>query len=58
MEHVNVNDNCIFVKGEDVAELASTICDLISNYEKYRSKALVASKSFLYSEISRKAIDL
>lgn len=58
MEHVNVNDNCIFVKGENACELASAIHTLISKYESFSSNAKVASKSFLYSEIAKKAIGL
>ena len=56
MEHVDVNDNCIFVSGDDVNELSSSISKMINNYKYYNSKALVASKQFLYSEISKKAI--
>ena len=58
MEHVNVNDNCIFVKGEDVDELTNAIRLIISNYKKYQIAAEVASQQFLYSNISKKAIGL
>lgn len=56
MEHVYVNDNCIFVKGEDADELAGAINALISGYDCFASKAKEASNSFLYSNISRRAI--
>lgn len=56
MEHVDVNDNCIFVSGDDVNELSSSISKMINNYKYYNSKALVASKQFLYSEISKKQL--
>ena len=58
MEHVNVNGNCEFVKGEDVEELANVIKRIISpvGYSAMLVKAKDAAKQFLYSEISKKAI--
>ena len=58
MEHVNVNENCVFVKGEDVEELKSSILQMLDDkqYHKIKSLAEEASKSFLYSEIAKKAI--
>lgn len=58
MEHVNVNDNCEFVKGEDVEDLYSVIKKVIepSYFAAIKEKAAVASKQFLYSEISLNAI--
>ena len=56
MEHVNVNGNCIFVKGEDVDELSQAIGSIIDNYDAFLQKAKEASNSFLYSNISRQAI--
>ena len=58
MEHVNVNDNCEFVKGEDVEELYSIIKKFIepTYFASIKEKAVAASKQFLYSEISLKAI--
>lgn len=58
MEHVNVNNNCIFVKGEDAEEIAAAIKTLLSNYNLYSERAKEASKHFLYSRISKKAIEL
>lgn len=60
MEHVNVNGNCCFVKGDDVDELKSAISLMLlpENFRQYKSKAIEASKCFLYSEISKKAIQL
>lgn len=59
MEHVNVNGNCLFVKGEDPVELKDCIEELLNEgrREYYDQKAQEASKSFLYSEISKKAIE-
>lgn len=56
MEHVSVNGNCIFVKGEDKNELAGAINALIFGYATFASKAKEASNGFLYSNISRRAI--
>ena len=58
MEHVNVNGNCIFVKGDDVNELSNALCkmQIEASYNEYLDKASVAAKSFLYSEIAKKAI--
>lgn len=58
MEHVNINGNCLFVKGEDVHELANVIEYLLNKEElkKINKLAQEASKQFLYSEISKRAI--
>ena len=58
MEHVNVNGNCIFVKGDDVNELSNALCkmQIEASYNEYLDKASVAAKSFLYSEIAKKTI--
>ena len=58
MEHVNVNGNCCFVKGDDVEELKIAISSMLNteNFMQYKTKSIEASKSFLYSEISKKAI--
>lgn len=58
MEHVNINGNCKFVKGDDAEELKSVIESLLftENYLKMQELASEASHSFLYSEISKKAI--
>lgn len=60
MTHVNVNDNCIFVKGEDVDELRSVIEKMFDKdyYLSQKSKAEIAAISFLYSDIAKKAIEL
>lgn len=58
MEHVNVNGNCEFVKGEDVNELAEVI-ERFTNRDYFKSKSMKAteaSRRFLYSEISHRAI--
>lgn len=58
MEHVNVNGNCSFVKGEDVIELKEEISAMLDMgiFQQYKTKAIEASRNFLYSEISKKAI--
>lgn len=59
MEQVNVNGNCVFVKGEEVEELVCVIRELTEKgkrYEHLRSMAATATKSLLYSEIAKKAI--
>ena len=60
MTHMNVNDNCIFVKGEDVDELQSVIEKVLDKdyFLLQKGKAEIAATSFLYSDISRKAIEL
>lgn len=60
MTHMSVNDNCIFVKGEDVDELQQVLEKMLSKdfYGQQISKAEVAATSFLYSDIAKKAIEL
>ncbi len=60
MEHVNVNGNCVFVKGEDVEELVVVLNELVNKgdiYNDLKRLGIKASKSLLYSEIARKAIE-
>lgn len=60
MEHVNVNGNCIFVKGDNVEELSDILQELSSRGDRYselKKKSIIASKFFLYSEIARKSIE-
>lgn len=59
MEHVNVNGNCYLIKEGNVEQLKIVIRDLSSKGEDYmmlKKLSIEASKSFLYSEISKKAI--
>lgn len=56
MEHVNVNGNCLLINGEDAEELAGSIQCIIDTYPKFKELASVASDSFKYSSISKKAI--
>lgn len=60
MEHVNVDGNCIFLKGEDESEIVDALSQLLvdNQFETFKTKAAAASKQFLYSEISKKAIGL
>lgn len=58
MEHVNVNENCVFVKGDDVKEICDAINEIISEdrFIQIKQLAAVAAQSFLYSNIAKKAI--
>lgn len=56
MDHVNINGNCIFVDGNDKNELMKAIESMVTNYSLLKEKAEGASKSFLYSDISQRAI--
>lgn len=58
IDHVNVNGNCIFVKGDDVDEIVSAINKLLDKdtYLTYKSLSEKASAAFLYSEIAKKSI--
>ena len=59
MEHVNVNGNCIFVKGDNLEELITTLCNVVDDsniYEELKVKSSMASSSFLYSNIAKQAI--
>jgi len=60
MTHMNVNDNCVFVKGGEVEELKLVIERLLSKefYAQQKNKAEIAATSFLYSDIAKKAIEL
>lgn len=60
MEHVNVNGNCQLIKGGSVDELEVIIRELASKGERFtqlQKFASIASNKFLYSEISKKAIN-
>lgn len=58
MEHVNVNGNCVFVKGDDVLELSQNIKMYLDEefYNRINLKAKDAAAQFRYSIISKKAI--
>lgn len=58
MEHVNIDGNCTFVKGDNTNELAMAIINTFANYNEFKERSLAASKSFLYSNISKQAIGL
>jgi len=60
MEHVNVCDNCLLIDGDNLDEIRTVIESLIFTEEYYKllKNSKEASKSFLYSEISKKAIGL
>ena len=58
MTHVNVDNNCIFVKGDDEVELEEVIKNLVftEQYDTMKSQAEKTSKEFLYSIIAAKSI--
>lgn len=59
IDHVNVNGNCIFVKGDDVEEIKNAILTLanVEQYDKYKKLSEIASHCFLYSDIARRSIE-
>lgn len=60
IDHVDVNGNCLFVKGDDVDEIASALNCLSDTYtyQHYKELAVQAATSFLYSDIARKSIEV
>lgn len=60
IHHVNVNGNCIFLKEDSVNAIIEAIERMLepSFYSKIRELASVAAGNFLYSNISKKAIEL
>lgn len=60
MTHMDVNGNCVFVKGEDSAELQEVIEQMLLKdvYREQKAKSEEAAIFFLYSDIAKKAIDL
>lgn len=60
IDHVNINGNARFVSGDDSNEIALAIRETIKNLQGGNLKDLcrTASLSFLYSEISKRAIGL
>lgn len=60
MDQVNINGNCVFVKGEDKEELKMAISRFLDQvyYQRMKFLSVTASKSYLYSEIANKAIGL
>lgn len=59
MTHMNINNNCVFIKGEDVTELRYNIEKMLCEeyYKTIKSKSIQAASSFLYSDIAKKAIE-
>ena len=60
MTHMDVNGNCTFVKGEDLAELQEVIEQMRVKdvYREQKAKSEEAATFFLYSDIAKKAIEL
>ena len=58
MEHVNVNGNSVFVKGDDVKELLEAIRKFVDTdyLSSIKVKANEASKQFRYSDIAKISI--
>lgn len=59
IDHVDVNGNCIFVKGNDMEEIKKALTSMTNRdtYLHYKALARQASSSFLYSDIAKKSID-
>ena len=59
IDHVNVNGNCLFVKGDDVGEIVEALKKMTDKetYRQYKRLAEKASSSFLYSDIAKKSIE-
>ena len=61
MTHVNVCKNVEFLYNDSVDEIKNKIIDLYNSKGKYeilKKNAKIAAKSFLYSEIAKKSIDV
>ena len=61
MKHVNVNDNAILVKDVTEENTLNTIQLILNDkelYNKMKKNAELAMKSFYYSDIARKAIEM
>ncbi|MBR5470202.1 MAG: glycosyltransferase family 4 protein [Paludibacteraceae bacterium] len=60
MTHMDINNNCIFVKGNDAEELQQVITKMLNKdfYTKLEINAKNAANSFLYSNIAKNAIEL
>ena len=60
VEHVNVNNNCIFLSQDSSKEVQNVIEELLNNKEKYdtlKDNSKIAADYFSYSNISRRAIE-
>lgn len=59
IDHVDVNGNCIFVKGDNVDEIREALTTMTNRetYLHYKALARQAASSFLYSDIAKKSID-
>lgn len=60
MTHMDINGNCIFIKGDDISELKDAISKMINKdfYLQQKEKASNVAQFFLYSDIAKKAIGL
>ena len=60
IDHININDNILFVKGDDVDELTDALVKMSDKvyYQEMKQKAILASKHFRYSQIAKKAITI
>lgn len=59
MTHMDIDGNCIFIKGDDITELKDVLNRMLDKdfYIQQKEKALNAASKFLYSDISKKAIE-
>lgn len=60
MTHTDINGNCLFINSDSCSELKNAINRMVDKdfYLQQKEKAVEASKSFLYSDIAKKAIEL
>lgn len=60
MRHFDVNGNCFFLDEANVDEIYRSIETMMQadSYRKIHQQAIMASKDFLYSVISKKAIEM
>lgn len=57
-EHINVNDNVIFIEKGSSEELTIAIEKMMKNYPVFKDRAEKSQKEFKYSEISKRSIVL
>ena len=59
-EHVNTDDNVLFLETDSDAEIESKLSLMLNNEDEYarvKSNALLAKKHFLYSSIAKKSLE-
>lgn len=56
MEHVNINNNCVLINGNNLDEIVNAISKILLCYEEFINNARQAANVFLYSQIAKKSI--